>query len=73
MDFSKLWTLNWKDFGKGLLMFVLSGIMTPVVQSAMTGNLTIEPKTIGTVAVASAAAYIGKQFATGSDGKLLSK
>ena len=73
MDVSKLWTLNWFDVGKGLLVAVLSAVLTVVYQSIEAGSLAFNWKAIGLVASAAAVSYLMKQLGTGVDGKILSK
>ena len=62
--------LNSTDFIKGLLMAVLSSVITVVYQTVETGSLTFDWKAIGTMAITSALAYIMKNLFTNSTGKL---
>ena len=72
-DFSKLWTLNWKDVGKGILTASGTAVIIPIVQSLSAGSLVFDPTSMGYAALAAGISYLLKQFATGSDSKLLSK
>jgi hypothetical protein len=62
--------LNSTDFIKGLLMAVLSTIITVIYQTVEAGSLTFDWKSIGTMALTTALAYIMKNLFTNSTGKL---
>jgi hypothetical protein len=65
--------LNTTDFIKGLVMAVLSSVITIVYQTVEAGSLTFDWKAIGTIALTSAIAYIMKNLFTNSTGKLFAK
>jgi hypothetical protein len=65
--------LNSSDFIKGLLMAVLSSVITVVYQTVEAGSLVFDWKAIGTIALTSALAYIMKNLFTNSTGKLFAK
>jgi hypothetical protein len=62
--------LNTNDFIKGLIMAVLSTVITIVYQTVQAGSLVFDWKAIGTMALTSALAYIMKNLFTNSTGKL---
>jgi hypothetical protein len=62
--------LNSSDFIKGLIMAVLSTVITVVYQTVEAGSLVFDWKAIGTMALTSALAYIMKNLFTNSNGKL---
>jgi hypothetical protein len=62
--------LNTSDFLKGLIMAVLSTVITVVYQTVEAGLLTFDWKAIGTMALTTALAYIMKNLFTNSTGKL---
>ena len=66
-------TLNNNDFIKGLIMAVLSTVITVVYQTVEAGSLVFDWKTIGTMALTTALAYIMKNLFTNSTGKLFAK
>jgi hypothetical protein len=66
-------TLNNNDFIKGLIMAVLSTVITIVYQTVEAGSLVFDWKAIGTMALTSALAYIMKNLFTNSTGKLFAK
>lgn len=66
-------TLNTKDFIKGLLVAVLSAVVTIVYNTIQTGSLEFDWKAIGVTALTSAIAYIMKNLFTNSTGTLLKK
>jgi hypothetical protein len=70
---SKFLNLNSTDFIKGLIMAVLSSVITVVYQTVEAGSLTFDWKAIGTMAITSALAYIMKNLFTNSTGKLFVK
>jgi bacteriorhodopsin len=65
--------LNSGDFIKGLIMAVLTSVITVVYQTVEAGSLTFDWKAIGTMALTSALAYIMKNLFTNSTGKLFGK
>jgi putative exporter of polyketide antibiotics len=73
MEQSTLFTLNTSDFIKGLLMAVLSTVITIVYQTVEAGSLVFDWTAIGTMALTSALAYIMKNLFTNSQGKLFKK
>lgn len=68
---SKLFSLNSSDFLKGLLLAVLTSVITIVYSSLQSGSLTFDYKLIGTTALSSALAYIMKNLVTNSNGEIL--
>jgi bacteriorhodopsin len=65
--------LNSSDFIKGLIMAVLTTVITVIYQTVEAGSLTFDWKAIGTMALTSALAYIMKNLFTNSTGKLFGK
>lgn len=65
--------LNTNDFIKGLIMAVLSTVITIVYQTVEAGSLVFDWKSIGTMALTTALAYIMKNLFTNSTGKLFAK
>jgi len=65
--------LNSSDFLKGLIMAVLTTVITVVYQTVEAGSLVFDWKAIGTMALTSALAYIMKNLFTNSTGKLFAK
>lgn len=63
---SQTGTLNLKDFGKGLLMAVLTPVLAIIIQSLNNGTLTFDWKVIGIAAASGGLAYIIKNFLTPS-------
>jgi hypothetical protein len=63
-------TLNTADFIKGLIISVLSSVLTVVYQTVEAGSLVFDWKSIGTIALTSGLAYIMKNLFTNSTGKL---
>jgi len=73
MQQSTLFMLNTADFIKGLLMAVLSTVITIAYQTVEAGSLVFDWKTIGTMALTSALAYIMKNLLTNSQVQLFKK
>ena len=65
--------LNTTDFIKGLIMAVLSTVITIVYQTVEAGSLVFDWKSIGTMALTTALAYIMKNLFTNSAGKFFGK
>lgn len=66
-------TLNTADFIKGLIISVLSSVLTVVYQTVEAGSLVFDWKSIGTIALTSGLAYIMKNLFTNSTGSLFAK
>lgn len=63
---SKQWTLSAVDFLKGLLMAVISAVLTFVATSINSGSVHFDWKAIGVVALITAISYLAKNFGTPS-------
>lgn len=59
---SKQFSLNVKDFLRGLLMAVGSGVLTFIYTSVEAGGLEFDFKAIGKVAVITAITYLAKNY-----------
>jgi hypothetical protein len=70
---STIFTLNTSDFLKGLIMAVLSSVITVIYQTIEAGSLVFDWKAIGTMALTAGLAYIMKNLFTNSTGKFLKK
>jgi phosphoglycerol transferase MdoB-like AlkP superfamily enzyme len=68
---SKFLQLDWRDLVKGLVVSVLTSVITLLIQELQTG--TINWNTIGIAALSSGLGYILKQLATDHNGDLLGK
>jgi hypothetical protein len=70
---SSIFTLNTNDFIKGLIMAVLSSVITVVYQTVEAGSLVFDWKAIGTMALTTALAYIMKNLFTNSAGQFFGR
>jgi hypothetical protein len=70
---SSLFSLQTKDFVKGLFIAVLTSVLTIIYTSVSAGHLEFDVKTITTTALTSALAYIMKNFVTNSNDEILKK
>lgn len=70
---SSIFTLNTSDFLKGLIMAVLSSVITVIYQTIEAGSLVFDWKAIGTMALTAGLAYIMKNLFTNSNGGFLKK
>lgn len=64
MKTSKLFSLNWQDFAKGLLMAVLTPVVVIIQQSIENGTFTFDWKVIALSAIGGGLAYLTKNFFT---------
>jgi hypothetical protein len=64
MKDSKLFSVNMKDFLKGLLMSVLTPVIVIIEQSVSAGSLTFDWKVITLAAIGGFLAYMTKNFFT---------
>lgn len=70
---SSIFTLNTGDFLKGLIMAVLSSVITVIYQTIEAGSLVFDWKAIGTMALTAGLAYIMKNLFTNSNGVFLKR
>jgi hypothetical protein len=64
MKTSSLFSLNLADLGKGLLVAVGGAVITAFENLMQSGLLSVDWKTIGSVALAAGLSYLGKNFFT---------
>jgi len=64
MKTSKLFSLNLRDLGKGLLVAVGGAVIAAVETSLQAGSLTFNWRSIMGVAIAAGLSYLGKNFFT---------
>lgn len=67
---SKFFKLNAQDFIRGLVVSVLSSVVTIMYQTVQEGSLVFDWKAIGTVALMSSLGYIMKNLMTNSEDKM---
>lgn len=70
---SSLFTLNKSDFVKGLVIAVLTGIITAAYTSVQDGSFKFDWKAISITAISAAFAYITKNLLTNSNDEFLKK
>lgn len=74
---SNLWSLNWNDFGKGLVMAVIGavlGVLYAAWQNGIPGDWPSVKKTLvyaASTGVFAAITYLFKNLGTGSGGQIL--
>jgi hypothetical protein len=64
MKQSSLFTLNWNDLVKGLIMAVTTPVVFLIQQTIENGKLVFNWQQIGMAAVAGGLAYLAKNFLT---------
>jgi hypothetical protein len=70
---SSLFTLNKADFVKGLVIAVLTGIITAAYSTIQSGSVQFDWKAITIAALSAAFAYITKNLLTNSNDEFLKK
>ena len=68
---SNFLNLNWKDFFKGLIVAVLTAVITIIYSTIQAGSLAFDLKAIGMAALSACLAYLVKNFFQNSNGNLL--
>jgi hypothetical protein len=69
--FSTLWTVKMSDWQRGLVCFVWGAIFDLIIEAVKKGITKVDLVNIGTAALIAGLSYIGKNFVTGSGGKIL--
>lgn len=64
MKTSNLYSIDFKDLSKGLIVAIGSAVVATIQTSLQAGSLDFNWKLIGTVALGAGVAYIGKNFFT---------
>lgn len=68
---SDFFSLNWRDLGKGLVVAVITAVLTYAWTAIEAGGLTsIDWNAVGTTAIISAIGYLMKNLVTNSDGEV---
>ena len=70
---SSIFTLNKADFLKGLIIAVITAVITILYNTVQVGSLSFNWKAISTAAASAALAYIMKNLLTNSDDEFLKK
>jgi hypothetical protein len=66
---SSFLNINLKDLGKGLIVAVLTSVLTIVYNTVESGNLTFDWKLIATTAITTGIGYLLKNLLTNSQGE----
>lgn len=71
---SDFFSLNWRDFGKGLFLAVLTAVLTYIWGVIQTEDFTaIDWKVVGSTALVTVVSYLLKNLVTNSEGEVLTK
>lgn len=70
---STIGSLNVQDFFKGLIVAVLTAIVTFLYGTIQNGEIVFDWKQIAITSLSAALAYIIKNYLTGTEGKFLKK
>lgn len=70
---STLLNLNVQDLVKGLIVTMLTSVLTIAYNTVSAGSLTFDWKAIGLTALTSGLAYLMKNLLTNSEGEFLGK
>jgi hypothetical protein len=70
---STIFNLNIQDLAKGLILTVLTSVITIVYNTVSAGSLTFDWQAIGLTALTSGLAYLMKNLLTNSKGEFLGK
>lgn len=71
MKSSEFLKLNNRDWLKGLVMVVISAVLTIALEVLQTGSLSFDWNKIAVVGLTAGVAYILKNLGTDKDGKML--
>lgn len=68
---SEFFSLNWRDLGKGLIVAVITAVLTYAWAAIEAGGLTsIDWQVVGSTAIISAIGYLMKNLVTNSEGEV---
>jgi hypothetical protein len=70
---SQLFKINIEDLAKGLILSVLTSVVTVIYNTVNAGSLTFDWQNIGVTAITSALAYLLKNYLTNSKGEFASR
>ena len=65
--------IDLNDLGKGLILAVLTSVMTVIYTTVQTGSLSFDWKLIATTAITAALGYLMKNLLTNSKGQTFTK
>lgn len=69
-DFLKL---NWSDFSKGIIVAILTAVLTYIANALQVSGLNLDWQQVLSVAIIAGIGYLSKQFLSDSEGKVLGK
>lgn len=70
---SPFFNINLNDLGKGLILAVLTSVLTVIYTTVQAGSLTFNWSLIATTALTSALSYLLKNLLTNSEGQTFKK
>lgn len=70
--FTDLWSVKLGDWGRALIIAIITAPLTIILQSVNAGSLVINWKTVLAAALSGEIAYLLKNLGTGAGGNLLS-
>lgn len=73
MKQSKLFSVGFRDFVKGLIMAVISAVLVVIQETVSNGSLSFHWQTIGKIALLTAITYITKNWLTNSKDHFMTK
>jgi hypothetical protein len=73
MKNSSFFSLNARDWFKGLVVAIITAVITLVYNTIQLGALSFDWKAIGFAAISAALAYILKNFITNSNDEILKR
>ena len=73
MNHSNFYSLNWKDFFKGLIIAVLGAVIGRIAGTIEAGSLSFDWPLIGKTALRATITYISKNLLTNSKDEFLTK
>jgi hypothetical protein len=60
-------SINWKDLTRGLLIAVITAVLTAVLDGLNKGSLDLDWKSIGVIALTAGVSYLVKNYFTPSE------
>jgi hypothetical protein len=73
MKTSSIFSLNWRDFVKGLIIAIIGAVVGLITASVESGSLNFDWVMIGKTALLTAIAYITKNLLTNNKDEFLAK
>lgn len=70
---SQFLKLNWSDFSKGIIVAILTAVLTYIANALQVSGLNLDFSQVLSIAITAGISYLAKNLLTDSEGKVLGR